>query len=84
MNPTETPAASAAQTPVPDSYEAAVAELEALIARIDAGQLPLDQLFAQYQRGSFLLAFCKDRLQALEQQVQVMEDGVLRPWSPDA
>lgn len=68
----------------PASYEEAVAELEALIARIESGQLPLEQLFAQYQRGAFLLSHCRSRLQELEQQIQVMEDGVLRPWSESA
>ena len=81
---TPSPQSGASEHPAPASYEEAVSELEALIARIDAGQLPLDQLFNQYQRGAFLLGFCRNRLQTLEQQIQVMEDGAVRPWSPDA
>jgi exodeoxyribonuclease VII small subunit len=78
------PKQDALEPDAPASYEEAVSELEGLIARIDSGQLPLDQLFSQYQRGAYLLGFCRNRLQALEQQIQVMEEGVLRPWSPDA
>lgn len=74
-SPTPAPVA-----PVADSYEAALQELEQLVAQLDAGQLPLDQLLARYQRGAELLAFCRDRLQAVEQQIQVFEAGQARPW----
>ncbi len=63
----------------PPSYEAALSELDRLVHSMEAGQLPLDELLDGYRRGSQLLAFCRDRLQAVEQQVQVLEDGQLRP-----
>jgi exodeoxyribonuclease VII small subunit len=62
------------------SYEAALDELERLVAQLDAGQLPLDQLLSQYQRGATLLAFCRERLDAVEQQIQVLEGQTLKPW----
>jgi exodeoxyribonuclease VII small subunit len=65
---------------VAESYEAALQELEQLVAQLDAGQLPLEQLLARYQRGAELLAFCRDRLQAVEQQIQVFEAGRTQPW----
>ena len=34
----------------PVSYEAALQELETLVARLESGQLPLDQLLTGYQR----------------------------------
>ncbi|SEL87901.1 Exodeoxyribonuclease VII small subunit [Roseateles sp. YR242] len=64
----------------PVSYELAVDELERLIQSMEAGQLPLDQLLASYQRGAELLKFCRTRLQAVEQQVQALEGGEMRPW----
>lgn len=69
---------------LPASYEAALAELEQLVARLDAGQLPLDQLLAGYRRGAALLAFCRERLQAVEQQVQLLDGDTLKPWNPAA
>jgi exodeoxyribonuclease VII small subunit len=66
----------------PASYEAALAELEELVARMDAGQMPLEALLAGYQRGAFLLGFCRERLAAVEQQIQLLEDGQARPWTP--
>jgi exodeoxyribonuclease VII small subunit len=63
------------------SYEAALAELEGLIARMEAGQLPLDELLSSHRRGAELLAYCKTQLAAVEQQVQLFEGGELSPWS---
>lgn len=70
--------------PPPASYEAALEELERLVVQLDAGQLPLDQLLSQYQRGSALLAFCRERLDAVEQQIQVLEGQTLKPWDGSA
>ena len=71
---------SKSDAPVAISYEAALQELEQLVARLDAGQLPLDQLLTQYQRGAELLAFCRERLDAVENQIKVLEAGELKPW----
>ena len=40
------------------------------------------QLLDGYRRGAELLQFCRGRLEAVEQQVQVLEDGQLKPWAP--
>jgi exodeoxyribonuclease VII small subunit len=81
MSKTRTPDPSAA--PLPATYELAIQELEQLVSRLDTGQLPLDQLLAQYQRGAQLLAHCRERLQAVEQQIKVLESGELKPWAAD-
>lgn len=67
----------------PSSYGEAVQQLEQLIQGLESGQLPLEDLLAHYQRGSELLTYCRDRLQAVEDQVRLLEDGVLKPWSPE-
>ncbi len=66
----------------PASYEQALAELDRLVQQMEGGQLPLDQLLDGYRRGAELLAFCRTRLQAVEDQVKLLDDGVLKPWSP--
>ena len=69
------------KTTEPTSYEAALEELEQLVVRIESGQMPLDQLLAGYQRGAVLLAFCRDRLEAAQNQVQVLDEGgSLQTW----
>ena len=67
----------------PASYEAALEELEQLVGLIETGQLPLEQLLTGYQRGAELLQFCRDRLQAVENQVKVLDEGVLKPWTQE-
>jgi exodeoxyribonuclease VII small subunit len=58
---------------VPASYELALEELERLVSAMEGQQLPLEQLLASYKRGAELLAYCRDRLQAIEQQVRVLD-----------
>lgn len=67
----------------PASYEAALLELEQLVARIESGDMPLEQLLSQYQRGAELLAFCRNRLEKVEDQIKVLDQGVLKTWTPE-
>ena len=66
---------------MPVSYEAAMQELEALTLKMESGQLPLDQLLSGYSRGAELLAYCRAQLDAVEQQIKVLDSGVLKPWN---
>jgi exodeoxyribonuclease VII small subunit len=77
---TPSAASTADAPPIAASYEAALQELEQLVSQLDAGQLPLDQLLTRYQRGAELLAFCRARLEAVENQIKVLEGGELKPW----
>ena len=65
---------------LPASYEAAMQELEGLVGRLESGELPLDQLLSGYQRGAALLQYCREQLQAVEEQIKVLDDGALKPW----
>ena len=66
----------------PESYEHALAELDRLVVGMEGGQLPLERLLENYQRGADLLVYCRSRLEAVEQQVKRLEDGQLKPWAP--
>jgi exodeoxyribonuclease VII small subunit len=74
------PAPVPAEQSMPSSYEEALQELEQLLAKLESGQLPLDQLLTHYQRGASLLAFCRERLTAIENQISVLDEGALKPW----
>jgi exodeoxyribonuclease VII small subunit len=74
------PKASASPA-APASYEQALAELDRLVQAMESGQMPLDQLLDSYKRGAELLQFCRGRLEAVESQVKVLEDGQLKPWN---
>jgi exodeoxyribonuclease VII small subunit len=77
---TDTSPETVASMVAPASYEAATAELDQLVRQMESAQLPLDQLLSSYQRGAFLLQFCQNKLQALEQQVSIIDNGQMKPW----
>ena len=66
------------------SYEDALAELERLVQRMEDGQMPLDQMLDSYKRGAELLDLCRSRLERVEEQVKLLEDGQLKSWNPPA
>jgi exodeoxyribonuclease VII small subunit len=65
------------------TYEEALAELDKLVSQIESGQLPLEELLTGYQRGAQLLQFCRDKLHAVENQIKVLDEGVLKPWTQE-
>lgn len=67
----------------PTSYDTALQELELLVAKLESGQLPLEQLMAGYQRGAELLKFCRGKLEAVENQISVIDNGQLKPWTQE-
>jgi exodeoxyribonuclease VII small subunit len=71
------------ETPdAPASFEAALAELEDIVARMEGGQLPLKEALAAYQRGAVLLGYCQRELRDAQREVEVLEKGVLKPFEP--
>jgi exodeoxyribonuclease VII small subunit len=71
----------AAKSGKTQSFEAATAELEQVVADMESGKLSLEDLLAAYKRGAELLAFCRARLDDAQQQVRVLEDGALKDFS---
>lgn len=61
----------------PKSFEAAVAELEAIVQDMEAGQLALEDALARYQRGVGLLRFCQETLARADQRVKQLEGDQL-------
>ena len=64
----------------PPTFEAALAELETIVAAMEGGQLPLKESLAAYQRGAELLTQCQASLKDAQQQVEVLEQGVLKAF----
>ena len=67
----------------PQSLEAALAELEKIVSSMEEGQLPLERSLAAYKRGADLLKYCQSALQDAQQQVKVLEDGILKDFKSD-
>jgi len=63
------------------TFEAALAELEQVVADMEGGKLPLEESLAAYQRGAELLRQCRSRLDDAQQQVRILEDGSLNDFA---
>ncbi len=63
------------------SFEAALAELEQVVADMESGKLKLEDSLAAYKRGAELLSFCRSRLDDAQQQVRVLEEGTLKDFT---
>jgi exodeoxyribonuclease VII small subunit len=72
--------AGAGKSQDPATFESALSELEKIVASMEAGQMPLEQSLAAYKRGAELLKFCQNALQDAQQQVKILEDGVLKTF----
>ncbi|HHJ14236.1 MAG TPA: exodeoxyribonuclease VII small subunit [Gammaproteobacteria bacterium] len=73
-------------TKTPD-FEAALAELEALVERMEQGDLSLDESLKQFERGVELTRACQTALKEAEQKVQILleKNGgeILEPFDRD-
>jgi exodeoxyribonuclease VII, small subunit len=77
------PKNAAKQNEEPASFEAAMTEVEALVASMEEGALPLADALKAYQRGAVLLSYCQKELRAAQQQVRILEEGMLKDFHDD-
>ena len=61
-------------------FEAAIAELESIVKKLEEGDMPLEQSLALYERGVQLSRFCHARLEEAERRIEILSDrGELKP-----
>jgi len=61
-----------------------MAELAELVTQMETGQLPLEASVSAYQRGSELIKYCAAQLEKVEQQVKILDAGMLKPFNTEA
>ena len=66
------------------SFEKALEELEALVARMEDGKLPLEESLAAYQRGAELVKFCESKLVDAQARIAILEGDTLRDFTPES
>jgi exodeoxyribonuclease VII small subunit len=74
-----------ASTPKPVAeltFEQALDELDALVRRMEAGELSLDDSIAAYRRGAELARYCQGKLAAAEQEIRKLDGELLKPLDP--
>jgi exodeoxyribonuclease VII small subunit len=74
------------EDPLPE-FEKALAELEALVEKLESGDLPLDQSLADFRRGVELTRQCQTVLdqarQTVEQLLEPEDEASATPFVPD-
>lgn len=59
------------ESKIPD-FEQALAELEALVTRLERGDLPLEEALKSFERGVELTRHCQGSLKAAQQRVEIL------------
>lgn len=68
---------------LPQDFEAAMAQLEEIVAQMERGDMSLEAALSAYQRGVALTRVCQERLARAEQKVKVLSGELLKPLSTD-
>jgi exodeoxyribonuclease VII small subunit len=66
------------------TFEAAMAELEAVVRQLESGNVALEESIALYERGALLKAHCDAKLRAAEERVEMIraKEGVAIGTTP--
>jgi exodeoxyribonuclease VII small subunit len=69
--------------PTVKDFEAAIGELEAIVKKLEEGELSLETSLQLYERGVQLSRFCHARLEEAERRIEILNDrGELKPAPP--
>ena len=64
-------------------FEAAIAELETIVKKLEEGDLPLETSLQLYERGVHLSRFCHAQLEEAEKRIEILnERGELKKPAP--
>lgn len=56
----------------PVSFEAAIDELERIVARLESGDVPLEQAIELFQEGMKLSHLCSQKLDQVERKIEML------------
>ena len=70
--------------PADITFEQALEQLEAIVARMEDGKLPLEESLAAYQGGAQLIRFCESKLTDAQGRIAILEGDSLRDFTPDS
>jgi exodeoxyribonuclease VII small subunit len=61
-------------------FESAIAELEQVVRKLEAGDLPLEKSLELFERGVTLSRYCHGRLEEAERRIELLTDrGDVKP-----
>lgn len=53
-------------------YEVAMAELQGIMSKLEAGQLDVDDMVKQVQRATELISFCQQKLTQTQEAIETI------------
>jgi exodeoxyribonuclease VII small subunit len=65
-------------------FEAAIGELEAIVKKLEEGDLALEQSLVLYERGVQLSRFCHARLEEAERRIEILNERGELKAAPDS
>jgi exodeoxyribonuclease VII small subunit len=71
------------------NFEGAMDRLEAIVAQMESGKLPLEELIVRYEEGMKLVKICQERLASAEQKIEIIArdntgKAVVKDFEPEA
>jgi exodeoxyribonuclease VII small subunit len=67
----------------PPDFETAMRDIEALVERLEQGDLPLEESLAAFERGVMLTRACQTALKEAEQKVEILQKKAGEPAVED-
>lgn len=70
------------------SFEELMAYLEQLVGAMERGDMPLEKLLENYEKGSVMLKECRSRLDQFQKKIEVLrkddgDNGVWQDFTPE-
>jgi exodeoxyribonuclease VII small subunit len=70
------------------SFEQAIARLEAIVGEMEGGSLDLEKMISDFEEGQTLIAFCTNKLNEIEKKVEKLvkrgDKLTTEPFEPEA
>ncbi|KIL41102.1 exodeoxyribonuclease VII small subunit [Gordoniibacillus kamchatkensis] len=63
------------EQPTAISFEQAIEKLEAIVAKLESGDVPLEQAIELYQEGMKLSLLCGQKLEQVERSIEMLVEG---------
>ena len=60
--------------PTINDFEAALTELDAIVKKLEDGDIPLEQSLQLFERGVQLSRFCHARLEEAERRIEILNE----------
>ena len=57
------------------NFEEALAEIDAIVSKLESGELSLDDSLQYFQRGMELINFCSAKLEGAEKKLKIIMEG---------